>query len=141
VYIEYHVGCPVSNLDIGMCPHVVKELVNPFLGVNSRGCLLCGNVRQCHQYGGVNGTGIIEETSEDLLYALLTSGVQERTVVGRCWSLIIFTVRDGIGRLGTMLWFERRRMTIKSHLFHHIFGHIKIDVVLVAIPFEVDATV
>ncbi len=45
VYVENHVGCLVSNLGIGMCQHVVKELVNPFLGVNSRGRLLRGNVR------------------------------------------------------------------------------------------------
>ena len=91
-----------------MCLHEVKELVNPFLGVHSRGGLLSGNVGQCHQYGGVDGTDIIEETSNNLVYALLTSGVQERTVIGRCRSLTVFTIQDGIGRVGTMLWFERR---------------------------------
>ena len=70
-----------------MCPRVVKELVNSFLGVHSRGLLLRGNVGQCHQYGGVDDTGIIEETSNDLLYALLTSGIQEGTVVSRCRGL------------------------------------------------------
>ena len=81
------------------------------------------------------------ETPNDVLYVLLAGSIQEGTVIGRCRSLIIFAVRDGIGRVGTMLWFERRRMIITSHLFHHIFGHIEVNVVFVVIPFEVDASV
>ena len=124
-----------------MCPHVVKELVYPFLGVHRRGKLLCGDVGQCHQYGGVDSMGIIEETSNDLLYVFLASGIQEGTVVGRCQSLIVFSIQDGIGRVGTMLWFERCGMSITSHLFRHIFGHVQFDVAFVVILFEVDAAV
>ncbi len=142
MHIEYHVGCSVSNLGIEMCPHVVKELVYLFLGVHSRGRLLHGNVGQCHQYGGVDGTGIIEKTSNNLLYgAFLTSSIQEGTVISRCGSLIVFSIQDGIGRVGTMLWFERSKMSITSHLFHHIVGHVQVDVAFVIIPFEVDAAV
>ncbi len=100
-----------------------------------------GIIKQCHQYGRVDGTGIIEETSDDMLYVLLTSDVQEGTVAGRCWSLIVFTVRDGTGRVGTMVWFAMRKMSIMSHLFHHIFGHVQVDIAFVIIPLEVDATI
>ena len=46
---------------------------------------------------------VIEDTSDNLLYALFTSSVQEGTVIHRCWSLIVFTVQDEIGRVGTVL--------------------------------------
>jgi hypothetical protein len=36
---------------------------------------------------------------------------------------------------------ERRRMSITSHSFHHIFGHVQVNVAFVIIPFEVDAAV
>ena len=45
IYIENHIGCTVSNFSIRMSPHVVEEMVNSFLGVFSRGQLLCGIVR------------------------------------------------------------------------------------------------
>ena len=32
-------------------------------------------------------------------------------------------------------------MSITSHLFHHIFGNVQVDVVFVIIPLEVDAAV
>jgi hypothetical protein len=40
-----------------------------------------------------------------------------------------------------MLWFERRGMSITSHLFHHIFGHVQVDNMFVINPFEVDTAV
>jgi hypothetical protein len=44
VYIENHVGGRISNLGIRMCPHVIKELVDSFVGVFGGGRLLCGNI-------------------------------------------------------------------------------------------------
>ena len=40
-----------------------------------------------------------------------------------------------------MLWFERCRMSITGHLFHHIFGHVLVDIAFVLIPLKVDATI
>jgi hypothetical protein len=37
MYVENHIGSMVSNCGIRMGPHVVKELVNLFLGVLSGG--------------------------------------------------------------------------------------------------------
>ncbi len=37
MYDENHIGCTVSNCSIRMGPHVIKELVNLFLGVLSGG--------------------------------------------------------------------------------------------------------
>ncbi len=37
MYVENHIGSTVSNCGIRMGPHVVKELVNSFLGVLSGG--------------------------------------------------------------------------------------------------------
>jgi hypothetical protein len=104
-----------------MCPHVVKELVNPSFCVHSRGQLLRGNDRQSHQYGEVDSTGIVEETSNNIFDTFFTTLVQEGNVVSRCRSLIVFTVRDGVRRVGTMLWFERRGMSITGCLFHDMF--------------------
>ena len=32
-------------------------------------------------------------------------------------------------------------MNITSYLFHHIFGHVQVNIVFVIIPIEVDATI
>jgi hypothetical protein len=118
---------------------LVKELINLFLGVLSRGSLLCGNVRESHQYGRVDGTCIIEEASNDLLDALFTS-IKERTLVGRCRCLIVLSISDRVRRVGTMLWFVRRGMSIMGKLLHDIFWHRKINAAFVVTPLKVDAT-
>jgi hypothetical protein len=55
--------------------------------------------------------------------------------------LIVFSVSDGIGGEGTILWFVRHRMSITGQLFHDILGHGKINVAFIIIPLEVDATI
>jgi hypothetical protein len=103
MYVENHIGCTVSNRSIRMGPHVVEELVNLFLGVLSGGRLLCGNVRKNHQYGGVDSTCIVKEATDNLLGVFFTRIVKKGTFIGRCGRLIVFSVSDGIGGVGTML--------------------------------------
>jgi hypothetical protein len=43
VYVEDHVGSSVSDFCIGVCPHVVEELVDRSECLFSRGTLLCGD--------------------------------------------------------------------------------------------------
>jgi hypothetical protein len=57
--VEDHIGGTVTNLSIGMCPHVVQELVDLFLGVLCGRSLLCGNVREGHQDSPINGSCIV----------------------------------------------------------------------------------
>ncbi len=57
--VEYHVGSPVPNDSIRMCPHVVEELGDTEVSILSRSRLLGGNVRECHEYCRINGTCII----------------------------------------------------------------------------------
>ncbi len=70
-----------------------------------------------------------------------TGIVKERTVIGRHRCLSIFAVSDGIGQEGTMLWFVRYRVGITSEFFHDAFGHKKVNVSIVVVPFQVDSTV
>ena len=57
--VEDQIGGTVANLSIGMCPYVVKELVDSFLGVLCGCGLLCGNVREGHQDSHVNDSCIV----------------------------------------------------------------------------------
>jgi hypothetical protein len=141
IYVENHIGCTVLNCSIRMGPHVVEELVNLFLCFLSGGRLLCGNVGKSHQYGGVDSTCIVKEATNNLLDVFFTSVIKEGTFIGRCRCLIVFSVSDGIGGVGTMLWFVRHRMSITGQLFHDILGHGKINIALIIIPLEVDATI
>jgi hypothetical protein len=141
MYIENHIGCMVLNCSIRMGLDVVEELVNLFLGVLSGGRLLCGNVGKSHQYGGVDSTCIVKEATNNLLHAFFTSVVEEGTFIGRCGYLIVYSESDGIGGVGTMLWYFRRGMSIMGQLFHDILGHVKINVAFIIIPLEFDATI
>ncbi len=102
---------------------------------------MCGNVGKSHQYGGDNSTCIVKEATDDLLDALFTSVVKEGAFVGRCGCLIVFSISDGIGGEGTMLWFVRQGMSITGQLFHDILGHGKINIAFIIIPLKVDATI
>ena len=55
--------------------------------------------------------------------------------------MIVFSVSDGIGEVGTIQWFVRHGMNITGQLFHDILGHGKINVAFIIIPTEVDATI
>ncbi len=55
--------------------------------------------------------------------------------------MIVFSVSDGIGEVGTIQWFVRHGMNITGQLFHDILGHGKINVAFIIIPLEVDATI
>ncbi len=57
--VEDQIGGTVANLSIGMCPHVVKELGDSFLGVLCGRSLLCGNVREGYQDSHSNGLCIV----------------------------------------------------------------------------------
>ncbi len=85
--------------------------------------------------------GIVEEAADNLLNFLFAGIVEERTVIGWSGCLIVFTVGDWIGRVGTMLIFNGRGVSIASHLFEHILWHGKVDVAFVVIPLEIDTTV
>ncbi len=102
---------------------------------------MCGNVGKSHQYGGVNSSCIVKEATNNLLDAVFTPVVEEGTFIGRCGCLIVFSISDGIGGVGTMLWFVRRGMSITGQLFHDILGHGKINIAFIIIPLEVDYTI
>ncbi len=57
--IEDHIRGRVTNFSIGMCPHVVEELIDLFLGVLCGCRLLCGNVREGHQDSHVDSLCIV----------------------------------------------------------------------------------
>ncbi len=76
-----------------------------------------------------------------MLYSLLAGVVEEWTVICRCWCLIVLAICNRIGRKGTMLWFDRSRMSIMGKLLHDILGHGEVDVTFFIMPREVSATV
>jgi hypothetical protein len=47
--VEDHIGGTVAHLSIGMCPYVVEDLVDSFLGVLCGCSQLCANVRESHR--------------------------------------------------------------------------------------------
>ncbi len=57
--VEDHIRGTVTTFSIGVCPPVVKELVDLFLGVLCGCSLLCGNVREDHQDSRVDGSCIV----------------------------------------------------------------------------------
>ncbi len=136
-----HIGGAEADLCIGMSSHVVKELFDLLPGVLSMSSLLSGNVGLCHKYCRVDSPCIVQEATDDLLGAFLTGVVKERTVISRRRCLSILAVRDGIGQEETMLWFVRRGVSITSELFHDAFEHGKVNVSIVVIPFQLDATI
>ncbi len=124
-----------------MSRHVIEELIGLFLDIFSRSCLLCGNVGEGHEDSWVHCLCIVEEAADNLLDSFLSSFIEEWTVI--CWirSLIILAIIDRIGRKRTMLWFRRGNMGIPCELLHYIFGHGEVDILLLVVPFKVDATV
>ena len=83
----------------------------------------------------------MQETTNNLLDAFLTGVVKDRTVISWHRCLSILAVRDGIGQERTMLWSVRCGVSITSELFHDVFGHGKVNISIVVIPFPVDATI
>ncbi len=75
-----------------MSPHVIKELINLFLGIFSWSCFLCGKFGEGHDDIGVHCPCIVEEAADNLLDSLLSSFVKEWTVI--CWnrSLIVLAI-------------------------------------------------
>ncbi len=55
--------------------------------------------------------------------------------------MIVLDICNRIGRKGTMLWFDRSRMSITGKLLHAILGHGEINITFVIMPSEVNATV
>jgi hypothetical protein len=118
----------VADDGIWVSPHVIEELIDLFLGIFSRSCLLCGNVREGHEYSGVHCPYIVEEAADDLLDSFLSSFVNQWTFI--CWtrSLIVLAVIDRIGREGTMLWFQRGNVGVPCELLRYIFGHGEVNI-------------
>jgi hypothetical protein len=129
----------VADDGVWVNPHVIKELIHLFFGIFSQSCLLCGNVREGHEDSGVHCLYIVEEAANDLLDLFLSSFVEEWTVI--CWirSLIVLVVIDRIGRKRTMLWFQRGNVGVPCELLHDIFGHGEVNILLLVVPFMVDA--
>jgi hypothetical protein len=57
--VEDHVGCTESNFGIGMCPHVIKKLVDASVGFFCRVALLGGDCQKSHKNSWVDGACII----------------------------------------------------------------------------------
>ncbi len=141
VDVEYHVQGALLYDGVGVHPNVIKKLLDPFLGVLGWRRLLSGNVKQGHEYGWVDCSGIVVKTSNNLLDALLAGVVQEGTVI--CWigRLIVLAISNWVWCKRAMLGFERRGVSITGELFHDVFGHDKVNISLGVVPFEADATV
>jgi hypothetical protein len=139
--VENHIGGAVADLCIGMSPRIVKELVDSLLGVLSRCGLLSGAFGQCHEYCQIDGPCILQETTNNLFDAFLTSAIKERTVISWRRCLSILAIHGGIGVEGAMLLSVKCGVSITSELFHDIVWHGKVGVSLVVIPFQVDAAI
>jgi hypothetical protein len=75
------------------------------------------------------------------LYSILANVVKEWSVVCRCCCLIVLAICNKIGGKGSMLWFDRSRMSITGKLLHDILGNGEVDITFFIMPKEVNATV
>ena len=69
VYLEDHVAGTILDAGIVMGCGVIKELVDDFLGGFSGFALLGTESAKCSKHGAVDCSGIIQEYTNDLLYA------------------------------------------------------------------------
>ncbi len=76
-----------------------------------------------------------------MLDSFLAGIIQEGTVVYGIGCLVILAVCDRVGHKWTVLRFERRKVSIRSELFHDILWHCKVNITLGIIPLEVDAAI
>lgn len=65
--IEYHSAGLEAKCGIGMCGGVVEEADAVGHGESCGLCLFRANVVECQEHGVVNGSGIKEEDSDNLL--------------------------------------------------------------------------
>ncbi len=86
----------VSYDGVGLHPHIIKELVNSFLGGFGWRRLSSSNVGQSHEDVRVDCLGIVEKTANNLLDALLAGVVQEGNVVGWIGCLIILAMYNWV---------------------------------------------
>ena len=67
VHSQNHVACSIGDAGILVCHGIVKELVDLLQCVLCGVCLLGGEGTECCEHGTVNGSGIVEKYSNDLL--------------------------------------------------------------------------
>jgi hypothetical protein len=75
------------------------------------------------------------------MFLLLAGITKEWTVVCRCCYLIVLALCYRIGGKGTMLWFDRSRMSIMGKLLHELLEHGEGDITFFIMPREVNASV
>ena len=62
-----HGACSIGDAGILVCHGIVQELVDSLQCVLCGVCLLGGEGTECCEHGTVNGSGIVEKYSNDLL--------------------------------------------------------------------------
>jgi hypothetical protein len=69
MYVQNHVGCNISDGGIFVGVQVVEELGKPFFRIFCRFCLLCSDAAKCNKGCEVDCSRVIQDGSDDLLYA------------------------------------------------------------------------
>ena len=64
---QYHIGSVVRNDCAGMSCSIIEKLMYLVHGVLCRRGLLCCNGSKCREHCVINGLGVVEKISSDLL--------------------------------------------------------------------------
>ena len=74
---QYHIGNAVRNDCVGMICSIIEKLMYLVHGVLCRNRLLWCNGSKCQEHCGINGSGVVEKGSSDLLDEFLLCRCQE----------------------------------------------------------------
>ena len=135
---EDHVTGAVDDFGVRVAGSIVEETVNGSLGFGSAVGHSGGNVVHGVEHGGVDGTGIVEEFSDDPLDVKDLFG-------GERWGVIIMNQlgADGlggdVGRAGTVLIGECMFEFFESLL--DVSGHVATEFAAGVVPVQVDADI
>ena len=72
-----HIGSAVHNDCVGMSCSIIDKFIYLVHGVFCRRGLLCSNGSKCWECCGINGAGVAEKISSDLLEEFLLCRCQE----------------------------------------------------------------
>ena len=74
---QYHIGSAVRNDWVGMSYSIIEKMMYLVHGVFCRHGMLCCNGSKCREHCGINGSGVVEKGSSDLLDEFLLCRCQE----------------------------------------------------------------
>ncbi len=141
MYIEGHVRSMKTDLCIGVCGQIIKQL---FCFGHCELCssqLLTCYRAECHEHGEVDSTDVVEDDPDDALDVLDVCIAEEGRCVGRERTLGFAGKLFRLGSVRTMLRLWQGGMLVFLQLFDDVALHGNVKGACLVIPFEAYAAV